>query len=142
MFDQSCVGRVFVSTYIKLIRPHRAGDFVRDTARNLNVIVRISVGLGVYFNERRTRLSERVLLFLRLRAANDSDGLVAETVRDQGQANARVARRAFHNGPTRRHFTAVNKALHQGLGRSILHASTWTHDQPARVSERACWGVV
>jgi hypothetical protein len=132
MFDQVMqsakvvsVACLFMSTYIKLIRPHRAGDFVRDAARNLNVIVRISVGFGVYFNERRTRLPERVLLFLRLRAGNDNDGLIAETVRDQGQANARVARCAFHNGPTRHQFAAVDQALYQGFGRSILHASTW-----------------
>ena len=92
----------------------------RGALGDVDVIVGVPVRYGGHFPKFRAAQPQRILLFLTLGIGHENQCPVAPGIPDQGQADTRVARRAFHDQPARLQDAAALGVEHHVLGRPIL----------------------
>ena len=129
---REAVGRV-----VKLVCP----DGVRDglcEARGLVVVVhRVGEGNGGHGTDIGTQHAEQVNLLLRLRVGHVDDALVPARTAHVRQADARVARGPFDNGPASLDLPLGLGVLHDPARGTVLDGAAGVHELGLAVDRAA-----
>ena len=115
-----------IGDVVELVRPNRTlRMFPRkpfgEPARELHVIVRVSVRHGRHFDELGALQAQHLLFLFALRIRDHDDGTKAERISDKREANAGIPCSALNNEAAWLQFAARDRILDDGEAGAIFH---------------------